>query len=256
MTTNYSSEAAEIANAMNAVYENKQVNKKNDISGDFSTDDASYPTVQAVKSAISGKANTSHTHSTGDISDSNSYVNLNVSANSTQTAINTAINTAFGNITNLKAIEVTTDKGTASADTMGRLYIVSENSKVNVYYTERSGSNPNYTYTWKKMDTDILDELSISWNDVQSKPASFTPASHTHGNITNAGAIGSTANLPVITTTSGVLTTGAFGTSSGQFAEGNHTHTGYASDADIVSEVQSFASALANAINPSSQVVI
>jgi hypothetical protein len=30
---------------------------------------------------------------------------------------------------------------------------------------------------------------------------------HTHGNITNAGAIGATANLPVVTTTSGVLAT-------------------------------------------------
>lgn len=33
-------------------------------------------------------------------------------------------------------------------------------------------------------------------------------ANHTHGNITNVGAIGSTSGLPVITTTSGVLTTG------------------------------------------------
>jgi hypothetical protein len=48
-----------------------------------------------------------------------------------------------------------------------------------------------------------------------------TPTSHTHGNITNAGAIGSTANLPVITTTSGVLTTGTFGTSASSFCEGN-----------------------------------
>jgi hypothetical protein len=51
-------------------------------------------------------------------------------------------------------------------------------------------------------------------------------SSHAHGNITSAGAIGTTTGLPVITTTSGVLTTGAFGTSSGQFAAGNHTHTG------------------------------
>lgn len=35
-----------------------------------------------------------------------------------------------------------------------------------------------------------------------------TPVSHTHGNITNAGAIGSTAGLPVVTTTSGALTVG------------------------------------------------
>ena len=89
---------------------------------------------------------------------------------------------------------------------------------------------------------------------------SRTPTSHTHGNLTNEGKVGSTANYfvytttsgaitskqkignittsgaigstsgkPIITTTSGVLTTGSFGTSSGTFAEGNHTHSGYIS---------------------------
>ena len=89
---------------------------------------------------------------------------------------------------------------------------------------------------------------------------SRTPTSHTHGNLTNDGKVGSNANYivvtgtggaitsvqklgnitydgkigstsgkPVITTTSGVLTTGSFGTSSGTFAEGNHTHSGYIS---------------------------
>jgi len=48
-----------------------------------------------------------------------------------------------------------------------------------------------------------------------------TPTSHAHGNISNAGAIGTTAQLPIITTTSGVLTTGAFGTTSGSFCQGN-----------------------------------
>ena len=55
-----------------------------------------------------------------------------------------------------------------------------------------------------------------------------TPTSHVHGNITNAGAIGSTSGLPVKTGTSGVLEAGAFGTSAGQFAEGNHAHEGTA----------------------------
>jgi len=50
---------------------------------------------------------------------------------------------------------------------------------------------------------------------------SRNPTSHTHGNISNAGAIGTTAQLPIITTTSGVLTTGAFGTTSGSFCQGN-----------------------------------
>jgi hypothetical protein len=48
-----------------------------------------------------------------------------------------------------------------------------------------------------------------------------TPNSHVHGNITNAGAIGTTASLPIITTTSGVLTTGAFGATAGSFCQGN-----------------------------------
>jgi hypothetical protein len=46
-------------------------------------------------------------------------------------------------------------------------------------------------------------------------------STHTHGNISNAGAIGTTASLPIITTTSGVLTTGSFGTTAGTFAQGN-----------------------------------
>lgn len=67
--------------------------------------------------------------------------------------------------------------------------------------------------------------------------ATGAPAAHTHGNITNAGAIGSTSGLPVITGASGVLTAGAFGTAAGTFCQGNdsrlsdarsplsHTHT-------------------------------
>lgn len=48
-----------------------------------------------------------------------------------------------------------------------------------------------------------------------------TPLSHVHGNITNAGAIGTTTGLPIITTTSGVLTVGSFGSSAGTFCVGN-----------------------------------
>lgn len=48
------------------------------------------------------------------------------------------------------------------------------------------------------------------------------PLSHTHGNITNAGAIGSTSGLVVVTSTSGVLTALTAGTS-GQFLAYNGT---------------------------------
>ena len=58
---------------------------------------------------------------------------------------------------------------------------------------------------------------------------SRTPTSHTHGNLSNDGKLGTTSGKPVITTTGGAITTGSFGSTSGTFAEGNHTHSGYIS---------------------------
>ena len=49
MTYDYSEDADVVGDAMDAVYENKQVNKKNNVDGDFSTDSESYPTVRAMK---------------------------------------------------------------------------------------------------------------------------------------------------------------------------------------------------------------
>jgi hypothetical protein len=51
--------------------------------------------------------------------------------------------------------------------------------------------------------------------------SAFAAASHAHGNLTNAGAIGTTANLPLRTGSGGVIEAGAFGTSAGSFCEGN-----------------------------------
>jgi len=50
--TDYASEVNNVASAMNAVYENKQVNKKTDLSGDYSTDNESYPTVKGLKNLL------------------------------------------------------------------------------------------------------------------------------------------------------------------------------------------------------------
>lgn len=45
-----------------------------------------------------------------------------------------------------------------------------------------------------------------TWDAVTGKPSTFTPSAHTHGNITNSGTIGTTADLVVTTTTGGALT--------------------------------------------------
>lgn len=62
-----------------------------------------------------------------------------------------------------------------------------------------------------------------------------TPTSHTHGSLTNDGKLGTTSGKPVITTTGGAITTGSFGSTSGTFAEGNHTHSGYVSATKVTS---------------------
>lgn len=62
---------------------------------------------------------------------------------------------------------------------------------------------------------------SVPWSGVSSKPATFPPESHTHGNISNAGAIGTTANIPIITGTGGILQAGSFGTGANTFCAGD-----------------------------------
>lgn len=73
-------------------------------------------------------------------------------------------------------------------------------------------------------------------------------ASHSHGNVTNAGAIGTTANLPVITGASGVLQAGAFGTTANTFCQGNDARL---SDARTpTSHASTHQTGGADAINP------
>ena len=173
----------------------------------------------------------SHNHTTGEVTDSTAYSRLGTSAGATQATINNAINTKIGALLDVDLITVVTSLGTASASTMNKLYLVAEStSKTNdayeIYVTVRTGSSGNYSYAWEKVDTARID-LS-----------GYSTTSHTHGNITSDGKVGSTANKPLITGTSGAVTTGSFeatatnikmnGTQSvgslNTFARGDHVH--------------------------------
>ena len=127
------------------------------------------------------------------IKDSTAHSNIGSSANDTQETINTKIDSILGSFVNVKFIEITTDKGTASLDKMNKLWVETKNSKTDVYFVKQSGTSPNFTYSWESLDTDILDNLVINWSDVQNKPSTFTPSSHTHGNIQNDGTMPSNA---------------------------------------------------------------
>ena len=77
----------------------------------------------------------------------------------------------------IEVIQVVTDKGEASQETMNKLFIEVKSDKVDVYYTRYDEEEGYY---WVKMDDNILDDLDINWNDVQGKPTTFPPSEHTH----------------------------------------------------------------------------
>ena len=126
-----------------------------------------YPSAKAVYTGLNSKANKSNGASQITDTNSNTYSNIGTSTNATQQQINKAINDTLGDLHGIEIIKIVSDKGTASADTMNKLYIVSENNKVNVYYTKQNGN----TYSWVKLDDNILDEVSVDWNDINHKPS-------------------------------------------------------------------------------------
>lgn len=196
---------------------------------------------------------TSHTQASSTITDTNTYSHIGNSSG-TQESINSAINTKLGELVDINFVTVVSELPTASADTMGKIYLVaisgSGTNNYAEYVTVRTGTSPNYSYNWEKFGEVSGSGLSVDWSDVTNKPSSFTPASHTHGNLSNDGKLGTTSGKPVITTTGGAITTGSFGSTAGTFAEGNHTHSSYTTTSDVASEISDFATALAAAINP------
>lgn len=216
-----------LVQALKDVFENKQVNKKDDISGDFSSDTVSYPTVKAVKGCLALKQDAL-----------NSGTNIKT--------INGESILGSGNITistgSIDLIEIAQSLPAASSQTMNKLYLVAEatgktQDNYEVFVTVRTGTSPNYSYAWEKVDTARVD-LS-----------GYSLTSHGHGDITSDGKIGSTSGKPIITTTSGKLTTGSFGTGSGTFAEGNHTHSTYTTSSDVDSQIDAALDAITTALS-------
>ena len=122
---------------------------------------------KVVKNALDGKANSSHSHSAVDVTDSNAYANLETSANASQQVINSAINTKVGAILNMEMIVVDSagqdgkPTTTPSASTMNKLYLTKPTSGKDDNYAEfitiRSGSEGSYTYDWDKIGDISLD---------------------------------------------------------------------------------------------------
>ena len=158
---------------------------------DSALSDSSTNPVQnkAINTALNNKANSNHNHTTANVTEASALSHIGTSANASQHDVNSAIDSIIGNLTSAELINVVTTLPTASASTQNALYLLSSNGQYDIYITTESGGS----YSWEKLDDDVLSDLSIAWNDITGKPSSFTPTSHTHGQITNDGKITSTA---------------------------------------------------------------
>ena len=194
-----------------------------------------------INTSLSGKASSTHTHSSADITEASALSNIGTSASATQHTVNTAIDTAIGNLSSIQAIQVVSTLPTASSSTMGKLYIISENSQINVYYTQEN----NGSYSWHEMDADILDDLSIDWSDIENKPSSFTPSAHSHGDVNNDGTV--TSNLVTVASGDRILITDT--SDSSKIKKVQNILTSHVKDSTAHSEIGSSADATQSSIN-------
>ena len=164
----------------------------------------SYDDLEDVPATFTPSA---HTQASSTITDTNTYTNIaNVSG--TQESINTAIDAKLGSLLRVELVEVVTTLPTASADTKNALYLVPEQtSKSNDNYEVYVTVEDDGSYEWEKIDTARIDLTNYVTTDDSRLTDARTPLSHTHGNITNDGAIGNASNKMVVTGTNGVLTT-------------------------------------------------
>ena len=205
---------------------------------------------------------------TTDIDSSNiieesALTNLELGAGANQHQINLKVNEKI-NQGGGSSVDIVTSWETTLSDTK----VPSEKLTKNSLDAKVDSSSLATVATTGDYD-DLTDKPTIP-SDVSdltdNSNTAFTPKSHTHGNITNdgkvgsnanyfvytttggavtskqkignittKGAIGSTSGLPIITTTSGALTTGSFGSTAGTFAEGNHTHSAYVNPTKVTS---------------------
>ena len=270
---------AKVKTAMDNRYENKQSNKKTVISGSYSGDNDSCPTVLAcinkfgelitswsvepsdtkypseklVKTELDKKIEKSQTtglvkndgtiDTTTYLSSLPSHTHGNLqydgSVGTTNNASKNVVTDANGKITTeakptipSKISDLTNDSDFIETSSTSGLVKNDGTIDTTAYIT--SSSLPTKTSDL----TNDGDGTNVFVKDNDSRLTnSRTPTSHTHGNISNDGKIGSTSGKPLITGTGGAVTVGDFGTTSGTFAEGDHTHSQYLTSHQSLSDI-------------------
>ena len=183
---------------------------------------------KVLKDAIDAKPDSSDIPTkTSDLTNDSNYISTSSTSGlikndgTIDTTTYSTFNGNYNSLTNKPTIPSKTSDLTNDGADGTNVFVANNDSRLTDSRTPTSHTHGNLTNDGKVGSTANYFVYTTTSGAITSKQKI--------GNITTSGAIGSTANLPVITTTSGVLTTGSFGTSSGTFAEGNHTHSGYIS---------------------------
>ena len=241
---------AKVKSAMDNRYENKIANKKTDIDGDYSGDTSSYPTVSAVQTYVEGKGYlTSHQDISGKEDSSNKVTSWSTTTNNIRYPSEKLVKDSLDQkISTSNVAGLVKNDGTIDTNT----YLTEHQSLSN--YIQKSNTNglvkndgtiDTTTYLTKHQDisgkANSADLATVAttgqYTDLTNIPTTFTPSSHTHGSITNDGKIGTVSGKPLITSSGGEIATGSFGTTSGTFAEGNHTHSQYLTSHQSLSDI-------------------
>lgn len=189
---------------------------------------------KVLKDAIDAKPDSSDIPTkTSDLTNDSNYISTSSTSGlikndgTIDTTTYSTFNGNYNSLTNKPTIPSKTSDLTNDGADGTNVFVANNDSRLTDSRTPTSHTHGNLTNDGKVGSTANYFVYTTTSGAITSKQKI--------GNITTSGAIGSTANLPVITGSSGVLTTGSFGTSSGTFAEGNHTHSAYVNPTKVTS---------------------
>jgi hypothetical protein len=166
-----------------------------------------------LETALDGKAATSHTHAATDIT-TGTLANARTTATNANTASAIVSRDASGNFSAGTITASLTGTASGNAPATG----IAQSAVTNLTTDLAGKASSSHTHA----ATDITSgTLALARIPTGTTSSTVALGNHTHGNITNAGAIGTTSGVPIITGTSGVLQAGSFGTTAGTFCQGN-----------------------------------
>lgn len=191
-------------NALNTKFENKQANKKSDISGDFSDDTISYPTVQAVKSWVGTQMSAVGSIILGETSDTAyrgdrgkaAYDHSQLTTGNPHNVTKTDV--GLSNVTNVAqapATHVGDDTHLTSAQKTAINSISGKANSADLATVATSGdyddltNKPSIPTKTSDLANDGDGTNVFITNDDSRLTDARTPTSHTHGQITNDGKI-------------------------------------------------------------------